>query len=215
MDIMFGDNLFLGTYVDAGGNGQAATWGPFIDGYIDGIALWPSNGHDIRTWQVTVGNLFALETPGMRGLLRRQFNLSETEAAELKFDAVLVYAGADYICSQLFDTSRPDVTPSFLARELNTRIMALIRAVPGKPAGAWLGLGFYGGNARPDRSVFQLLQPLRTSLNMNDAADRRYFDSVLCFLSAQLAQTHGIHGPIGTTLHSTFTMHVPFIWIGN
>jgi hypothetical protein len=141
--------------------------------------------------------------------------LSETEVASLNFDAVLVYTGADYIRSQLFDTSRQDVTLSFLARELNTRIMALMRAVPSQPAGAWLGIGFYGGNARPDRSVFQLLELLRTNLNMNDAADRRYFGSVLCFLTAQLAQTHSVHGPVGTYLHSGFTTHMPFIWLRN
>jgi hypothetical protein len=215
MDIMFGDNAFLGTYVEAAHDGQPATWGPFVDGYIDGTSLWPSTGRDVRLWQATVGNLFALETPGVRGLLRRQFELTETEFNSLKFDAVLVYAGADYIRSQLFDTNRQDVTPSFLARELNSPIMTLTRGVPGKPAGAWLGVGFYSGNARPDPSVFQTHQPLRTNLDMNNAADRRYYDSVLCFLTTQLAQSHGVHGAITVQLHSAFTTSVPFVWIGN
>jgi hypothetical protein len=34
-------------------------------------------------------------------------------------------------------------------------------------------------------------------------------------LTAQLAQSHGVHGAITVPLHSSFTASVPFVWIGN
>jgi hypothetical protein len=216
LGVMFGDIAFIGAYTTHTASGQRPAWVAPFDGYVDGTSLWPKDGRDVNIWQLTVGGLFGIETPLINNLLRDQFDLTEEEARRLRFEAVLVYAGGDYIHAQLFDTNRADATPATLATELHTFIKRLIQSLPGTPRGAWMGIGFYGGNSRPDQCEFPLHGPLRTMLLNSSSEDRRYMDQVTCFITAQLAKTHGQPGAITADFQtSRFSPQVPFIWMGN
>jgi hypothetical protein len=216
LGVMFGDIAFIGSYISHAAGGEPAQWAAPLDGYVDGTSLWPKDGRDVNVWQVTVGGLFGIDTPAINVLLREQFGLTEDEAARLRFEAVLIYAGGDFLHNQLFYTDRADATPATLATELHTCVKNLIQSLPFKPRGAWMGVGFYGGNARPDQSVFPLHEPLRTNLDNHSSDDRRYADQVICFITSQLARTHGQPGAITSDFQtSRFSPQVPFIWMGN
>lgn len=195
---------------------------PLRDGQIDATVLWPRESRDFTLVQLTLVGLFhrtlATQRPynwfDVGYMLNQHLGVAREDAERLVFKAALFFGGADYIRYELFQQRRTGVSVTTLVRELDELIVPMLRAVPGKPPGAHLGVGFYTCPDGPSAPRIRVDEELRADLNSSVRDDSRYYDRVLMAVT-EVLRDRGRAGAVVSNTGSQFCTRAPFIWLGN